>query len=144
MSLRQGRTTSEHDGIRYQKMIDVYGRLVAIVLMLFGLREWAVILGVVTSFGGPFETMTTAWKMATMYLAVVNLVAAVGLWMRVAWGNVLWVCAAAAEVAFHTFFMNTFGSDYTIVAFHLFALGGYLVLVLLSRKERKAWPFGIS
>ena len=122
--------------------LDAEQQVALLFLMLFGLREWAVILGVATSFGGPFETMTIAWKMATMYLAVVDLVAAVGLWMRVAWGNVLWVCAAAAEVAFHTFFMNTFGSDYTIVVFHLFALGGYLTLVLLSQKERQAWPFG--
>jgi hypothetical protein len=142
MTLREHRTTPEHDGTRYLRTIDIYGRLVSIVLMLFGLREWAVILGVATSYGGPFEAMTIAWKMATMYLAVVDLVAAVGLWMRVAWGNVLWVCAAASEVAFHTFFTNTFGSDYTIVVFHLFALGGYLTLVLLARNDRKAWPFG--
>lgn len=141
MTLRQGRSTSEHDDNRYLKTIVVYGRLVSVVLMLFGLREWAVILGVATSAGGPFETMTVAWKMATMYLAVVHLVAAVGLWMRVAWGNVLWVLAAASEIALHTFFRNTFGSDYTIVAFHLFALGGYATLVLLARKDEKAWPF---
>jgi len=141
MTLRESRPASEDDGTRYVKTIDIYGRLVAVVLMLFGLREWAVILGVATSYGGPFETMTIAWKMATMYLSVIDLVAAVGLWMRVAWGNVLWVCVAASEVAFHTIFMETFGSDYTIVVFHLFALGGYLTLFLLARKDRRAWPF---
>jgi 4-amino-4-deoxy-L-arabinose transferase-like glycosyltransferase len=131
----------DHDGARYLKTIEVYGRLVAIVLMLFGLREWAVILGVATSFGGSFETMTVAWKMATMYLAVADLVAAVGLWMRVAWGNVVWVCVAGSEVAFHTVFATTFGSDYTIVVFHLFALGGYATLVVLARRDQRAWPF---
>jgi Family of unknown function (DUF6163) len=134
-------TLSERDEGRYLKAIDIYGRVISVVLMLFGLREWAVIMGVAASFGGPFETMTVAWKMATMYLAVVNLVAAVGLWMRVAWGNVLWVCAAGSEIAFHTVFIETYGSDYTIVVFHLFSLGGYLALFLLARKEQRAWPF---
>ena len=46
-----------------------------------------------------------------MYLAVVDLVAAVGLWMRVAWGKVLWICAAVSEIALHTVFIRPFGSD---------------------------------
>lgn len=141
MTLRQNRSIAEDDGTRYLKTIEVYGRLVSVVLMLFGLREWAVILGLASSIGGPFETMTAVWKMATMYLAVVDLVAAVGLWMRVAWGDVLWLCAAVSEIAFHTVFVSTFGSDYTIVAFHLFALGGYATLLLLVRKDRNTWPF---
>lgn len=129
------------DGVRYVKTVDLYGRIISVVLIVFGLREWAVILGVATSYGGPFETMTIAWKMATMYLSVIDLVAAVGLWMRVAWGNVLWICAAASEITFHTFFMKTFGSDYVVVVFHLFALAGYFTLIALVRKEQKAWPF---
>ena len=141
MTLRENRSTAETDANRYLRTLDVCGRVLAIVLMLFGLRQWAVILGVAASPGGPFETMSAAWQLATMYLAVVDLVAAVGLWMRVAWGNVLWICAALSEVVFHTFFMNTFGSDYTVVAFHLFAIAGYVTLLLLVRKDREAWPF---
>ena len=131
-----------HDDSRYLKTMDIYGRIISVVLLVFGLREWAVIIGVASSFGGDFEAMTVAWRLATMYLAVVNLVAAVGLWMRVAWGNVVWLCAAASEIAFHTFFRETFGSDYVVVVFHLFALGGYAALVVLARKQQKSWPFG--
>ena len=115
--------------------------MLSVILLLFGLRQWAVIVGVAASPGGTFESMSVAWQMATMYLAVIDLVAAVGLWMRVAWGNVLWICAALSEIAFHTFFSNTFGIDYTIVGFHLLALGGFAVLVILARKDRRAWPF---
>lgn len=141
MTLRENRSAAETDTNRYEKTLDIYARVLSIVLMLFGLRQWAVIVGVAASPGGPFETMSAAWQLATMYLAVADLVAAVGLWMRVAWGNVLWICAALSEVAFHTFFMNTFGSDYTVVTFHLLAIAGFAALVLLARKDREAWPF---
>ncbi len=141
MTLREKRPVAEPDSKRYLKTLDIYGRVLAIVLMLFGLRQWAVIVGVAASPGGAFETMSVAWQLATMYLAVADLVASVGMWMRVAWGNVLWICAALSEIAFHTFFMSTFGSDYTVVAFHLFAIGGFVTLLLLARKERQAWPF---
>lgn len=142
MTLSENGSTLAHEGGRYRKTMDIYGRVISVVLMLFGLREWAVIIGVASSLGGDFETMNFAWKMATMYLAVIDLVAAVGLWMRVAWGNVLWLCAAASEIAFHTVFMETYGSDYPAVVFHLVAICGYAVLVVLSRKDQKSWPFG--
>lgn len=141
MTLREKRPAVELDSKRYLKTLDIYGRVLAIILMLFGLRQWAVIVGVAASPGGPFETMSVAWQLATMYLAVADLVASVGMWMRVAWGNVLWICAALSEIAFHTFFISTFGSDYTVVGFHLFAIGGFATLLLLARKERQAWPF---
>ena len=84
-----------------------------------------------------FEEMATPWKMATINLAVVDLVAAVGLWQRVAWGNVLWVYAALFEVAMHTVFVGTFGADYIQVAFHVFSVAGYLALAWIARRTRQ-------
>ena len=141
MTSTDKRPVGHDDGARYLKTLEIYGRVLSVVLMLFGLRQWAVIVGVASSPGGPFELMTSPWQLATMYLAVIDLVAAVGLWMRVAWGNVLWICAALSEIAFHTFFASTFGTDFTIITFHLFAIGGFVALLLLARKERKDWPF---
>ena len=141
MSLRENKSAAGPDTKRYQKALDIYGRLLSIVLMAFGLRQWAAIVGLADSPGGPFETMSAAWQFLTMYLAVVDLVAAVGLWMRVAWGKVLWICAALSEVAFHTIFIGSFGSDYIVVALHLVAVAGLATLVALVRYERRAWPF---
>jgi hypothetical protein len=104
------------------------------LLMLLGLFHWAVILGVVAGAGGMFEEMSTPWKMATIHLAVVDLVAAVGLWQRVAWGNVLWFYAALFEVAMHTVFMSTFGPDYLVVAFHIVSVAGFLIVALAARR----------
>ena len=141
MGLRENKSAAEPDSKRYQTALDVYGRLLSIVLMAFGLRQWAVIVGLADSPGGTFETMSAAWQFLTMYLSIVDLVAAVGLWMRVAWGKVIWICAALSEVAFHTIFIDSFGSDYAVVLFHLVAVGGLAVLVALARYERRAWPF---
>ena len=60
---------------------------------------------------GPFEQMSTPWFVATMHLAVVDLVAAVGLWMRVAGGKVVWVYSALFEITLHTIFIGTFGGN---------------------------------
>lgn len=115
-------------------VIDIYGRVMSGLLLLMGLFHWAVILGVVAGQGGMFEEMTTAWKAATINLAVVDLVAAVGLWQRVAWGNVIWIYAALFEVAMHTVFMDTFGTDYLVVAFHVFTVAGFAALTIIARR----------
>ena len=118
-------------------VLDIYGRVMSGLLLLMGLFHWAVILGIVAGQGGMFEDMTTPWMMATINLAVVDLVAAVGLWQRVAWGNVLWVYAALFEIAMHTVFIATFGADYLIVAFHLFSVAGYFVLLYVSHRAAR-------
>jgi len=120
---------------RLPLILDIYGRVMAGVLMILGLHQWAIILGVVQGSAGTFEAMPTPWKLATMHLAVVDLVASVGLWQRVAWGNVVWVYAAVAEVAMHTVFIGTFGSDLPIVAFHIVTVAVYFALLILERRN---------
>jgi hypothetical protein len=123
---------------RYPLAIDIYARVMAVILMLLGLRHWAVIIGVMADDGGTFEQMNGTWQLATIHLAVIDLVAAVGLWMRVAWGNVVWIWAAIAEVAMHTVFADTFGSEYGIVALHIFGLVGMALLLFLARRAEPA------
>ena len=106
-------------------------------MMLLGLRQWAIIVGIIAGPAGMFEAMPTPWKIATMHLAVVDLVASVGLWQRVAWGNVVWVYAAVAEIAMHTVFVATFGSNIVIVVFHAAALAIYLALFMIGRRAEK-------
>lgn len=133
MALKE-KSAAEPQTNRLPLILDVYGRVMSGVLMLFGLFHWAVILGVVDGAGGSFEEMSAAWKMATITLAVVDLVAAVGLWQRVAWGNVLWYCAALFEVSLHTVFMGTYGADFILVAFHIASVAGFAALSFAARR----------
>jgi hypothetical protein len=137
MSSKENLPAAEPAPIRYARILDIYLRGLSVILMLLGLRQWAVILGLVGSPGGPFEAMSTAWKLATMHLAVVDLVAAVGLWMRVSWGTVLWIFAALSEIALHTVFMRTFGGDVMVIGFHAITILAYVVLAILSRRARE-------
>ena len=60
----------------------------AVLSLAKGLYHWAVVCG----FTGPadgFEYQPTPWQTATIFFAVIDLVAAVGLWLAAAWGAVL-------------------------------------------------------
>ncbi|MCB1502371.1 MAG: hypothetical protein KDK07_21755 [Bauldia sp.] len=133
MATKESGKAATHES-RLPFALDLYGRVMSGLLMLLGLFQWAVILGVVPGAGRMFEEMVTPWKMATINLAVVYLVASVGLWQRAAWGNVLWIYVALFEVAMHTVFISTYGSDVLIVAFHVVTVGGFLVLSFLARR----------
>jgi hypothetical protein len=121
---------------RQEVALDIYRIGLSVLMMLLGLRHWAIIVGFMPGSTGTFEEMSTAWKIATMHLSVVDLVASVGLWMRVPWGTVVWVIAAVSEILFHTAFIGTFGSDLPIIALHLATLGTYGVLAFMVRARR--------
>ena len=135
MSVRDKNAVAEQERAnRFPLMIEVYPRALGVVMMVIGLRQWAVILGVITVHNMTFETMTTPWQLATMHLAVVDLVASVGLWMRAAWGNVIWIYAALSEVVLHTVFASTFRNNILVVAFHLITISGFIALQFLARR----------
>lgn len=122
----------------YALALDVYLRGVAAILLLLGLRQWLYIAGVFQDDGWSFETMSTQWRFVTIHLAVVDLVAAVGLWMRVAWGNVIWIYVAMFEIAMHTVFAETFGLNLFVVSFHVIALLVFVGLLVMSRRHEAA------
>lgn len=119
---------------RAEVALDVFLIGLSALMMLLGLQQWAIILGVLNGTTGPFETMETPWQVATIYLSVIDLVASVGLWMRVAWGKVVWLLAALSGIALHTVFVRTFGSDLAIVALHVAAIGAFVALTFMARR----------
>jgi hypothetical protein len=120
---------------RIDLVLTQYVIALSVVMMLFGLRQWAVILGIMPGQTGDFETMATPWAVVTVHMAVVDVIVAVGLWNQAAWGKVLWVYAALFEVAIHTAFIGTFGTQWPVVAFHVVTLVVFGLLTLLSRRQ---------
>ncbi len=46
-----------------------------------------------------------------MFFAVIDLVAAVGLWLAAAWGAVVWLMSIASMLAVEVFFPQVFGAS---------------------------------
>jgi hypothetical protein len=136
MSTNNDMATAKLERSRNEVALDGYQIALSVMMMLLGLHQWAIIVGFVDGTTGPFQDMTTSWKIATMHLSVVDLVASVGLWMRVSWGLVVWVLAAVSEVLLHTVFIGTFGSDLPIIALHIATLAAFGVLAFMARSRR--------
>jgi uncharacterized membrane protein (DUF2068 family) len=104
--------------------------------MLKGLYHWAVICGVGEAADSAFELAPLSWKAATIFFAVIDLVAAVGLWLAAAWGGVVWLTAAISMAAVEVFFPNVYGGHIWVILLEIAAIGGYLALAVLAGRER--------
>src|SRR5258706_15048048 len=66
-------------------------RIMAVISVAKGLYHWAQVTGFIGGEEDAFENQPMAWQTATVYFAVIELVAAVGLWLATPWGAVVWL-----------------------------------------------------
>jgi hypothetical protein len=109
-------------------------RVMACVSMLKGLYHWAEVCGIVGEEGG-FEAHITSWQATTVFFAVIDLVAAVGLWLVAPWGAVVWLTATVTMIVVHVFFDQVYGTDILVILLGVLAISAYLALAVLAARE---------
>ena len=120
----------------WTRRLVLFLRIMAGVSMLKGLYHWSLVLGIGDGTGSSFESASMPWQAATIFFAVIDLVAAVGLWLAAAWGGVVWLTSAISMAAIELFFPQVFGGRILIALFEFLAIFGYIALALLAGRER--------
>ncbi len=116
--------------------LALFLRAMAALSLLKGLYHWAMVCGIGDGPDGSFETAPLAWQSATVFFAVIDLVAAVGLWLTAAWGAVVWLTAAISMVAVELLFPQVYGGGMITVMAELGLLAVYLWLALQAAREQ--------
>ncbi|MGA2128716.1 MAG: DUF6163 family protein [Xanthobacteraceae bacterium] len=111
-------------------------RSVAGLSMAKGLYHWSVVIGIGDGPGSSFEASPVAFQAATIFFAVIDLVAAVGLWLAAAWGGVVWLTAAISMAAVELFFPQVYGGAVLIIVMELAAIFAYVGLAYMATRER--------
>jgi hypothetical protein len=111
-------------------------RVMAFVSLFKGLYHWSLVLGIGDGEGSTFEAASTPWQAATVFFAVIDLVAAVGIWLAAAWGGVVWLTAAISMAAIEMLFPQVYGGRLWIAVLEIAAIGVYSVLTLKAGSER--------
>ncbi len=70
-----------------------------------------------------------------MFFAVIDLVAAVGLWLAAAWGAVVWLTACVSMAAVEVFFPQVYGGRLVGRRIEGVLLFAYLFLAIQSARE---------
>src|SRR6201995_2756032 len=65
----------------WTRRLVLFLRVMAMLSIMKGLYHWAQVTGFIGGEDDAFENQAMAWQAATVYFAVIELVAAVGLWL---------------------------------------------------------------
>ena len=129
-------STREPRKAPWTRRLVFFLRVLAGASLLKGLYHWSLVLGIGDGPGSTFESATTPWQAATVFFAVIDLVAAVGLWLAAAWGGVVWLTAAISMAAIEMLFPQVYGGRMWIAVFELVAIAIYSFLTLKAGNER--------
>ena len=120
----------------WTRRLVVFLRIMALVSLVKGIYHWSLVLGIGDGDGSTFEQAGTPWQAATVFFAVIDLVAAVGIWLAAAWGGVVWLTAAISMAAIELFFPQVYGGRLWIAIPEFIAIAIYIALALLAGRER--------
>jgi hypothetical protein len=122
----------------WTEYLVLFLRLMAVGSLVKGLYHWAQVCGIGAASDGGFESHTVAWQAATVFFAVLDLVAAVGLWLAAAWGAVIWLTSVVSMAMVEMFFPNIYGGSISVVVVEMTLLAIYLCLAIVSARDRPA------
>jgi hypothetical protein len=127
---------TETESKRWTYWLVVFLRVMAAVSLLKGLYHWAIVCGINAPYPSGFDSYPTSYQVATVFFAVIDLVAGVGLWLAAPWGAVVWLTAVISMAAVEVLFPSIYGGSMWVVGMEVVLLGVYLWLALMAAREQ--------
>jgi uncharacterized protein DUF6163 len=128
----------EREGKRWAQWLFIFLRVMAVVSLLKGIYHWSIVCGINAPSPGGFDDYRTPYQAATVFFAVIDLVAGVGLWLAAPWGAVIWLTSVISMAAVELLFPQIYGGNVWLVGIELVLLGIYLGLALMAAREQSA------
>src|SRR6202171_2723589 len=125
----------ESDENVWTRRLVIFLRLMAVLSVVKGLYHWAQVTGFVGGEDDAFENDAMAWQTATVYFAVIELVAAVGLWLATPWGAVVWLTTVVSMAVIELMFPGIYGGSLIVVGGGGPSVRGYLALAWMAARD---------
>jgi hypothetical protein len=126
----------EDDAKQWSSWLVLFLRAMAVLSLCKGLYHWAIICGVGAPFPSGFDSYSTPYQVATIFFAVIDPVAGVGLWLAAPWGAVVWLTSVISMAAVEVLFPQVYGGNILLVLVEIALLGMYLWLVVMAAREQ--------
>jgi hypothetical protein len=136
MSAAMSTERIDGDENAWTRRLVLFLRIMAVLSILKGLYHWAQVTGFIGGEDEAFENQQMAWQASTIYFAVIELVAAVGLWLATPWGAVVWLTTVVSMAVIELMFPGIYGGSLLVVGAEALMLGGYLALAWMAARER--------
>jgi hypothetical protein len=129
---------SELEAARWPFWLMVFLRTMAALSLAKGLYHWAIVCGIGAPFPSGFDSYPTSYQVATVFFAVIDLVAGVGLWLAAPWGAVVWLTSVISMAAVELLFPQIYGGSMWVVVAEGLLLATYLGLALMASRAQPA------
>jgi uncharacterized protein DUF6163 len=128
-------TVLDWAGMDWSGRLALFLRAMGCISMIKGLYGWAEVCGIIGEQGG-FEAHIQSWQVTTAFFAVIDLVAAVGLWLLAPWGAVVWLTSTVSMIVVQVFLPQVYGTNIVVIALCLLAIIVYLGLALMAARSQ--------
>ncbi|MFN3686424.1 DUF6163 family protein [Salinarimonas sp.] len=122
--------------IRWETALTWFMRLMALLWIAKGLSFW----GVIVDAGGvapPFEDRSLGFQATVVYFAVIDPIAAVGLWLTSTWGGVLWLLAVMSHLVLAVFFPGVVPVSLALAIVYCLLMVTYLLISFFASSEER-------
>src|SRR5258705_10318091 len=126
----------ESDDNAWTRRLVFFLRIMAVISVIKGLYHWAQVTGFIGGEEDAFENQPMAWQTATVYFPVIELVAAVGLWLATPWGAVVWLTNVGSMAGIGLMFPGIYCGSLTVVGMEGRMLAADLALRWVAAPER--------
>src|ERR1700724_836257 len=99
----------EGEDKQWASWLVLFLRAMAAASIVQGLDPLAVICGLIAPFPPGFDSSSPPYQVATVFFAVIDPVAGVGLWLAAPWGAVVWLTSVISMAAVEVLFPQIFG-----------------------------------
>jgi hypothetical protein len=120
--------------VYWDRALIWFMRALALLWIAKGLAGWALIVGA----GHPtpsFEVRSTGFQASVIYFAVIDLIAAVGLWLASTWGGVVWLLTTVSYHILGMLFPALVPLHAVSGFFFVCLMVGYFVFSWLAARE---------
>jgi hypothetical protein len=124
-------------GTRWGVLLVWFMRFVSVLWLVQGLLQWHT---VILPEPSNFDALPPIVAAVTVFFAIIDPVAAVGLWLAAPWGGVVWLLAVVAQAALVIFMPELVAGGLFLLIFDFALIVAYLLLTYQSAIEGDIRP----
>ena len=116
----------------WQARLILFQRVAGGFMIVKGMIHWAVLFT-----GASFYALPVEARSATVFFAVIDLVAGVSLWLGSTWGASVWLFAVASQAVAGLLFVRLTGLMIMLTILEIVLVAFYVVVRFMSYREQQ-------
>jgi fatty acid desaturase len=119
----------------WRQRLTRFQRIAGGFMIFKGLTHWAALIGLGDGAGLRFQQQPLDAQAATVFFAVIDLVAGVALWLGSTWGAMLWLLAAGLQFFADVVVLELSGFLILLTIVEVLLVAGYVIIRFMVHVE---------